>query len=157
MPRHEPCLLPSVFNRLADLSAGGSDSDRWYDVATLTQAVRRDLEDLLNTQQSVPGLRREHPGLADSIIGYGVPDPAGYALETPSGRRQFAAALTHVLRTFEPRFSDVRVEVGRGAEEKLRELHFRIIARLAVETAPQIVFESRLHVPSGQFHVGEEV
>jgi type VI secretion system protein ImpF len=149
-------LMPSVFDRLADVSTGGVSSDKWYDLATLTQAVRRDLEDLLNTQQSVPDLAIDFPELAKSVVGYGVPDPSTFPLDTPAGRRRLAAALTLAINTFEPRLSDVRIELGSAAGEKLRELRFRVVARLTVETAPTVIFESKLHVPSGQFSIGEE-
>ncbi|MEZ6087915.1 MAG: type VI secretion system baseplate subunit TssE [Pirellulaceae bacterium] len=149
-------LMPSVFDRLADVSTLGANSQPWYDVDALTQAVRRDLEDLLNTQQTIPQLAIDYPELAESVVGFGVPDPSMFALDTPSGRRRLAAALTTVIDTFEPRLSDVRIELGSVSGEKLRELKFRVVARLAIETAPQIVFESNLHVPSGQFRIGKE-
>ncbi len=146
-------LLPSVLDRLADVSSAGAGSDTWYDVAALTQAVRRDLEDLLNTQQSIPDLGIEFPLLAESVVGFGVPDPSTFPLDTPSGRRRFAAALMQVIALFEPRLTDVRIELGDQSKEKMRELRFRVVARLAVEPAPQIIFESNLHVPSGQFTI----
>ncbi|QEG40602.1 type VI secretion system baseplate subunit TssE [Roseimaritima ulvae] len=148
-------LLPSVFDRLVDVSSEGSGSDSWYDVAALTQAVRRDLEDLMNTQQSIPDLALEFPLLAESVVGFGVPDPSTYALDTPSGRRRFAAALMNVIDVFEPRLTDVRIELVDQRSQNLRELKFQVVARLAVEPAPQIVFETNLHVPSGQFTLEE--
>ncbi|QDV11745.1 Gene 25-like lysozyme [Rosistilla oblonga] len=156
LPTNKLSLLPSVFDRLADLSNDGFDSQPWYDVATLSNAVRRDLEDLLNTQQSLPELGRDFPLLAESVVGFGVPDPSTFALDTPSGRRCLAAALLNVINTFEPRLSDVRIELGNANGEKFRELKFRVVARLAIETSPQIVFESKLHVPSGQFSIGQD-
>ncbi|MEM9589195.1 MAG: type VI secretion system baseplate subunit TssE [Planctomycetota bacterium] len=154
LPR-QSMLLPSVFDRLADVSVGGPDSPEWYDVPTLTTAVRRDLEDLLNTQQSIPGLALESPLLADSVVGFGVPDPSTFSLDTPAGRRRLAAALVEVIHRFEPRLSDVQIELGSDSGLKLCDLRFRVVARLAVETAPQVIFESSLHVPSGQFSIGE--
>jgi len=149
-------LMPSVLDRLADVSESGSESDHWYDVAAMTAAIRRDLEDLLNTQQSLPHLGIQYPELGESIMAFGVPDPTTYPLDTPAGRRRLATALLKVIRTFEPRLSNVRVELGSIKGEKLRELRFRIIARLVVETEHQIVFESNLHVPSGQFSIDKE-
>jgi type VI secretion system protein ImpF len=146
-------LLPSVFDRLADLSSQGADSPAWYDVAQLTRVVRRDLEDLLNTQRSVPTLAVDFPLLSESVVGYGVPDASTFPLDTPNGRRRFASELCDVIRTFEPRLTDVKIELAGDQKDKFRELRFRVIARLAVESAPQLVFESILHVPTGQFSV----
>jgi len=146
-------LLPSVFDRLADLSTQGADSPAWYDVAALTRAVRRDLEDLLNTQRSIPKLAYDYPLLSESVVGYGVPDPSSFALDTPQGRRRFASEICKVIKTFEPRLTDVQIELAGDHKNKFRELRFRVIARLAVESAPQLVFESILHVPTGQFSI----
>lgn len=153
-----PMLLPSVFDRLADLSAEGVDSPAWYDIAALTRSVRRDLEDLLNTQRSIPHLAADFPLLSESVVGYGVPDPSTFALETPQGRRRFASELCQVIKTFEPRLTDVQIELAGDQKNKFRELRFRVIACLAVESAPRLVFESILHVPTGQFSIeGSEV
>lgn len=146
-------LLPSVFDRLADLSFQGGDSPAWYDVSELTRVVRRDLEDLLNTQRSIPNLASDFPLLSESVVGYGVPDSVTFALDTPNGRRRFASELCEVIRTFEPRLTDVKIELAGVQKDKFRELRFRVIARLAVESAPQLVFESILHVSTGQFSV----
>jgi len=152
-PSRETMLLPSVFDRLMDVSRDGPDSERWYDVDRLTRAVRRDLEDLLNTHQAIPHLGIEFPRLAESVVGYGVPDPSEFPLETPAGRRRFAVALSEVIRRHEPRLNDVRIEVVSGDSGQQRELDFRVIGRLAVEPAPRVVFESKLHVPTGQFSI----
>jgi len=149
----ETLLLPSVFDRLADLSFNGASSPAWYDVAALTRVVRRDLEDLLNTQRAIPKLAADFPLLADSVVGYGVPDPSTFALDTPQGRRRFAYELCEVIKAFEPRLTDVEIELPGDQKDKFRELRFRVIARLKVESAPQLVFESILHVPTGQFSV----
>jgi type VI secretion system protein ImpF len=146
-------LLPSVFDRLADISLQGADSSAWYDVETLTSAVRRDLEDLLNTQKSIPALAADFPMLSRSVVGYGVPDPSTYPLETPLGRRRFASDLRQTIETFEPRLTEVQVELAGNQGEKFRELRFRVIAKLTVESAPRLVFESVLHVPTGQFSI----
>ncbi len=146
-------LLPSVFDRLADLSFQGAESPAWYDITAMTRVVRRDLEDLLNTQRSIPKLAIDFPFLSESVVGYGVPDPSTFALDTPHGRRRFASELCEVISTFEPRLTDVKIDLAGDQKNKFRELRFRVIARLAVESAPQLVFESILHVPSGQFSV----
>jgi len=147
-------LLPSVFDRLADLSTQGAESPAWYDVAALTRAVRRDLEDLLNTQRSIPKLAIDYPLLSESVIGYGVPDPSSFALDTPQGRRRFVSEICRVITTFERRLTDVQIELAADQKNRFRELRFRVIARLAVEAAPRLIFESLLHVPTGQFSIG---
>jgi type VI secretion system protein ImpF len=150
---NDTLLLPSVFDRLADLSSNGVNSPAWYNIATLTRVVRRDLEDLLNTQKSIPNLEQDFPFLAASVVGYGASDPSSFALDTPQGRRRFANEMCEVIKTFEPRLTDVKIELSGDQKDKFRELRFRVIAKLKVESAPQLVFESILHVSTGQFSV----
>ena len=149
-------VLPSVLNRLIDVSLGDTDRRTWYSVADLIAAVRSDLEDLLNTRQAIADLDLDYKNLADSILNYGVPDPTRFALETPTGRRRLASCLMAVIGCFEPRLKNVFVEpIVTNRDDKFRELRFRVSGRLAVESAPQVVFESTLHVPSGQYRIEE--
>jgi type VI secretion system protein ImpF len=149
-------VLPSVFNRLVDVSMGDTDRRAWYSVADLIGGVRSDLEDLLNTRQPMADLDLDYQNLGDSILNYGVPDPSRFALETPLGRRRLASCLASIIRCFEPRLHSVMVEpLTSQKDEKFRELRFRVTGRLAIESAPQVIFESTLHVPSGQYKVKE--
>lgn len=149
-------VLPSVFNRLMDVSLGDTDRRIWYSIEDLIAAVRTDLEDLLNTRQPIVDLDLDYDELGDSILNYGVPDPSRFALETPVGRRRLASCLVTIIRVFEPRLTNVSVEsLANQRDDKFRELRFRVTGRLAIEAAPQVVFESTLHVPSGQYKVKE--
>lgn len=155
MSRTARNLLPSLWDRLADLSVDGVNSEPWYTVDEFVQTVRRDLEDLLNTQRSIPHLEDDFPELSKSLLNFGVPDPASFALDTPAGRRRFAGTLAEAIEVFEPRLRNVQIEMLTGEGQKFRDLEFRVVATLAVEAAPQIIFESQLHIPSGQFTVGQ--
>ena len=61
MPRVDPHqgLMPSLLDRLIDPDAEGTVGRHGYDLQQVIDAVRRDLEDLLNT----------HPSYTD------IPDP----------------------------------------------------------------------------------
>lgn len=149
-------VLPSVLNRLVDVSMGDTDRRTWYSINDLIAAVRVDLEDLLNTRQPIADLDLDFATLADSILNYGVPDPSRFSLETPAGRRRLASCLMAVIGCFEPRLKNVLVEpITDKKDDKFRELRFRVSGKLAVESAPQVVFESTLHVPSGQYRIEE--
>ena len=156
MPAAANQVLPSVLNRLVDVTMGDAERRAWYSIDDLVSAVRADLEDLLNTRQPIADLDLDYPLLGDSILSYGVPDPSRFALDTPSGRRRLAASLVAVISCFEPRLTQVVVEpIIDRVDDKFRELRFRVCGRLAVESAPQVIFESTLHVPSGQYRVEE--
>jgi type VI secretion system protein ImpF len=154
MSKASDLVLPSVLNRLVDVSMGSDDRRSWYDVEELIGVVRDDLEGLLNTRQTMVDIAQEYPGLEKSILGYGVPDPSCFALETPTGRRRYANCLVAIITCFEPRLHSIRVDaVADASGEKFRELRFRISGRLAVDSAPRVVFESTLHIPSGQYRI----
>src|SRR5207302_10361531 len=67
-------LMPSIIDRLIDPESGGTAWRRGYGVEQMMGAVRRDLEDLLNTRQTSKGISDQFVETRRSIIGYGLPD-----------------------------------------------------------------------------------
>ena len=67
-------LLPSMLDRLIDPESAGTAWRRGYGIHQMIDAVRRDLEDLLNTRQSHQGMPEEFVELQRSIATYGLPD-----------------------------------------------------------------------------------
>lgn len=147
----EHSLMPSVLDRLIDASR--SQVERlWYDEAEMVASVERDLEDLLNARQTYIGLDK-FPELRRSIIGFGLPDSANFDLEIPQSRLQFARTIETVIREFEPRVEDVRVQLIDSNKEQLRKLQFRIDAKLRVDSAPDVSFETTLQLTTGHYEV----
>jgi len=116
-------------------------------------ALKRDLEWLLNTRQ--PPL----PEIADyalaktSVINYGLPDITAMGLNSASDNRRLRLAIETCLRNFEPRLSDVRVTLDSG-DTTDRKLRFHIEGSMKLDPAPEEVsFDTVLELSSGEYKV----
>jgi type VI secretion system protein ImpF len=149
-------FLPSVLDRLLDDSPNSAASrprNRSQQLGDLRNAVRRDLEALLNTHQccrSPPAAMTELPR---SLLEYGVPDFLTVNAAAGTAREQYRAAVEDTIRRFEPRFKMVKVTLV--AENPAdRSLRFHIDALMYAEPAPERVsFDSLLDPSSQSFSV----
>ncbi len=154
--RADTPLVPSLLDRLLDdfpEASAESARDRTQRLADLKRAVRRDVEDLLNTRR-----RPLPPGLVEtptSVLAYGLPDFSGGGPATGKEREAFARQIEGVLRTFDRRLTNVKVEL-RAGDDGARTLRFHITALLAADPAPEPVeFDSTLEPATGTFAVAE--
>jgi type VI secretion system protein ImpF len=153
----EQPLVPSVLDRLLDDDPDVSREpakNRHQVLRELKQAVRRDLENLLNTRarcQAAPPHLKE---LKQSLIHYGLPDFSGAGLGDAQDRDSICRMLQTVIRQGEPRFKSVDVQILGNPEPLDRTLRFRIDALLIADPAPEpIVFDSILKPATGDFEV----
>jgi type VI secretion system protein ImpF len=149
----QPGLLPSILDRLIDSTSAGTSWQRGYDLTKTLQAVQRDLENLLNTHQSFPGQLQSFPETANSIAGYGLPEVISFRVSTPQQREQICQLLQETILRFEPRLKDVRATALDNDENKSSKVRFRIDARLVVEPAPEVAFETVLELTTGKHSV----
>jgi type VI secretion system protein ImpF len=152
-PKAEQGLMPSVLDRLIDADASGTAWRRGYGLEQIVEAVRRDLEDLVNTRQSHPDVPAEFNELRRSILLYGLPDFGSLSAFTSQQRQEIARLLEAVVNQFEPRLRDVRATLLDAADDKSRTVHFRIDARLRLEPAPNVVFETTLDLGTGRYSI----
>jgi type VI secretion system protein ImpF len=145
--------MPSVLDRLIDPEAGGTAWRRGYGPEQMADAVQRDLEDLLNTRQSHGGLPAEFEEVASSIVAYGLPDLTSLRAETPEQRAAIGRELEAVIARFEPRLRDVRAALLDPGDNKERTVRFRVEARLCVEPAPEVAFDTVLELSTGRYHI----
>ncbi|MGO8744502.1 MAG: type VI secretion system baseplate subunit TssE [Thermoguttaceae bacterium] len=118
------------------------------------QTVCRDLENLLNTHQRCVSCPQGLDELKRSVLTYGIPDIRAAELGTDVGRQQFARLVEEILRTFEPRFLRVKVDLADNTDPIDRTLRFRIEALLRVEPAPEpVVFDSAIEPSTGNVEV----
>lgn len=148
MARVDPqrALVPSVLDRLLDDDPGvTSEPQTGRPLRELRKAVRRDLEQLLNTRRRPVAWPEELAELERSLVNYGIPDVSGAAFASQRAREEFLRAIEAVIRRAEPRFASVRV-VPLDKEEPLdRTLRFRIDGQLRAEPAPEpVAFDSEL-------------
>lgn len=149
----QQALMPSILDRLIDPGSGGTAWRRGYGLQDMVDVVRRDLEDLLNTRQSHQGLPEAFVETQRSIIGYGLPDMTAINALTSQQREEIGRLLEAVVTRFEPRLRDVRATLVDPGESKQPTLRFRIDARLCVEPAPDVAFETILELTTGHSSV----
>jgi type VI secretion system protein ImpF len=149
MATPHPRLLPSFLDRLIDPeSMGGRLAG--YDHRQMADAVRDDLEDLLNARLTAVDLPPGFEETTRSIVTYGLPDLSGYDVSGHGARTDLARVVAAVIDRFEPRLRNVRVAV---LDEKTKgglSLRFRVEAELNVDPAPEVGFETVLELTTGR-------
>lgn len=151
-------VTPSILDRLIDLDPRESreaPKSRSTSIRELKTAVRRDLEWLLNSRSyvdaSVPGLEET----SHSVAVYGLPDIVGLGAQNYEEQKRLSNALEQAIRKFEPRFLDLKVTMEPPSVTE-RAIKFRIEANLDMDPVPEpIVFDTFLHLGSGDFSINE--
>jgi type VI secretion system protein ImpF len=150
-------LVPSVLDRLLDDEPDVSRearASRHQVLRELKLAVRRDLENLLNTRVRCQSPPEHYKELNQSLVNYGIPDITGANLSSAQDRDDFCRQLTTIIRQYEPRFMSVSVKPIPNAEAGDRTFRFKIDAMLIAEPAPEpIIFDSELRPGTGDFEV----
>jgi type VI secretion system protein ImpF len=146
-------LLPSILDRLVDPDSGGTAWRQGYGVEQIVDAVQRDLEDLLNTRQSHAGLPRGFIEVQQSIVAYGLPELTSLNAVTPNQRAEIGRLLEVVVMQFESRLRDVRATVVEGGDGLERTIKFRLQARINVDPAPEVAFDTILELTTGRYSI----
>jgi type VI secretion system protein ImpF len=152
-PNPEQGLMPSFIDRLIDPESGGTRGRKWYTIEEVEATVLRDLEDLLNTRQTHTGLPPDFKELHKSIYAYGLPDLTSLNAVTPAQREEICRIIEETVATFEPRLKDARAFIMGNNDGNDRTIRFRIEARLNVEPAPAVAFETELELTTGHYRV----
>jgi type VI secretion system protein ImpF len=147
----ETLVTQSILDRLQAVEewpATRSQSVRFF-----KDALKRDLEWLLNTRQPpIPELP-EYPLAKASVINFGLPDITSLGLSSASDHTRLRKAIEICLRNFEPRLTDVRVTLE-GSDMTDRRLRFHIEGNIKLDPAPEEVsFDTVLELSSGEYKV----
>jgi type VI secretion system protein ImpF len=159
MSRHDalPQLLPSVLDRLIDKEPTSQVEAPTPPPVVLREirlAVRRDLENLLNTRRLHKAPAKDDDPLALSTVGYGIPDFTGAAANTEA----MLAAIEDAIRRFEPRLKNVRVQLDGPKQTVDRTLRFRIEGTLWIEPLREpVAFRSKWESSTSSMQVEGEV
>lgn len=136
----------SLFDRLIDDApdeAQEPQEDEEAAFARFKLGLRRDLEGLLNGKRPhAPWLGRD-PEIADTIVGFGMPDLSTEDFAAAAVRERIRRMIATCIRTYETRLTRVEVEVD-GAPTSTG-VRFRITAVLrfaALEEA--VTYDARL-------------
>lgn len=146
-------LQPSILDRLIDPESAGTAILVGYDERKMLAAVRRDLEELLNTRQTQADLPESFAELHRSILAYGLPDLTSFDAVTPDDRRRIGQMIEKIIERFEPRLRDVRATVLTPGESRERTIRFRVDARLCLDPAPEVAFDTVLELSTGRYAV----
>jgi type VI secretion system protein ImpF len=147
-------LMPSIIDRLIDPGSGGTAWRRGYGIEQMMQSVQRDLEDLLNTRQTHQGLPEEFKEVQNSLVAYGLPDLNSLNAATPQQRQQIGRVIESIIARFEPRLKDIKATmIDGGTDNKARTIKFRIDARMRVDPAPEVAFDTILELTTGHYSI----
>jgi type VI secretion system protein ImpF len=136
----------SLFDRLIDDAPDethepADDEDSAF--AKLKQGLRRDLEGLLNAKRPHAAWLTRSPEVADTVIGFGLPDLSTEDFGTAAVRERIRRMIATCIRTYEPRLAGVEVDVE-GAPTSTG-VRFRISAVLRVAGLEEAVtYDARL-------------
>jgi len=158
--RTDQLLLPSVLDRLIDEDPQVQREparSRSQLLRELKQAVRRDLENLLNTRVRCVPWPAELAELRQSLVNYGIPDLTGSSLGSSKEREEFRRTIQAIIVLFEPRLKKLYVSLHDQSEAMDRTIRFHIEAILQAEPAPEpVAFDSTLRLSTGSFEVRGE-
>jgi type VI secretion system protein ImpF len=154
-PAQKTPLLPSLLDRLIEPRDGETDdlSSRGQSVRELEEAVRRDLQDLLNTRRAAMDGFPDDSELSRSLLMFGLPELTGFDPTVPDQRRTLQGIIEQAVQRFEPRLMNVRVTTM-TADSGGRGLRMSVEALLKVSPAPlPITFDTVVKPGSEQWQV----
>src|SRR5579862_6814953 len=146
----------STLDRLIDGDPGNSSEaspTRSQSVRQLKEALRRDLEWLLNTRRIAVPPDESLKELNRSVYVYGLPDFTAYSLKNPKDQAKLVRFLHTTVKLFEPRLANMRV-VPLDEIAATRTLRFRIEGLLMMDPSPERVsFDTVLELTRGEYEV----
>ena len=143
-------LTPSILDRLAaEADPSGRPARFGFDMQQMVDAVRRDLEDLLNTRRTAGRAADAFPEVSASVVTYGMPDLASMSAGTEAERAEVGRIIEGVINRFEPRLREVHAHLVGGVDGKERSVRFHIQAHLNVDPSPEIGFDTVLELTTG--------
>lgn len=147
----ETLVTQSVLDRL--MAVDEWPTTRSQSLRYFKDALKRDLEWLLNTRQPPMPELADYTLAKGSCINYGLPDITAMGLNSASDNRRLRLAIEACLRYFEPRLSGVRVTLD-GGDLTDRKLRFHIAGVMNLDPAPEeISFDTVLELSSGEYKV----
>ena len=150
-------LVPSLLDRLIDEEperVSETPASQNQILSDLRLSIRRDLENLLNTRSPHFTIPEQYPELQKSVVNYGIPGLTGLDMESNKVRTRYIKEIEQVIRTFEPRFLEVKVIANNSSFKADRTLSFRIEGLIQAYPAPEpVVFDSELEPSLGQFSI----
>ncbi len=143
----------SVLDRLIDREPGTqveAPLSRSQSVRLLKQAVRRDLEWLLNTRRIAEPPGDDLPELQQSLYCFGLPDFSSLTMASSADQAKLIRQLLSAIKLFEPRLDNVRIVPVESTETGMQRLTLRIEGMLKMDPSPEPVsFDTVIELKSG--------
>ncbi len=123
----------------------------------LRNAVKRDLEWLLNSSRTAEPIPETYKEVLSSLYVYGLPDINSVTLDNSQDEARLVRSLETAILTFEPRLMRVRVTTYERLSKKKTALVFHVEAYLMIDPAPErISFDTVLEIAKGSYTVKED-
>jgi type VI secretion system protein ImpF len=140
-------VRPSVLDRLIDDDPRSNVEPaltRSQSVRQFKTALRRDLEWLLNARRVIKPVPEECEQLARSVFTFGLPDITSMSKDSRESFEKLARMIQSAIDVFEPRLTDVTVQLREGNSKLLRDVHFVIDGILKLDPMPErVMFDTR--------------
>lgn len=155
MAKAEPerSVQQSVIDRLLDDDPSNQSEapvSRTESVRALREAVRRDLEALLNTRQTIDTAPDGLDEVAASVYHYGIPDITSMSRDAPDTPARLTRLVEEAIALFEPRLTAVKVVAAPDDRGPAGELRFVIEGTLELDPVPErISFDTVLDAQKG--------
>src|SRR3954471_12825401 len=140
-------VRPSVLDRLIDDDPKSNVEPpltRSQSVRQFKTALRRDLEWLLNARRVITPVPDECEQLGRSVFTFGLPDITSMSKDSRESFERLARLIQSAIDVFEPRLTDVTVQLREGNSKLLRDAHFVIDGILKLDPMPErVLFDTR--------------
>jgi type VI secretion system protein ImpF len=156
----ERTVQQSLLDRLIDYdpkSGGDPPMSLGESVRRFKDALRRDLEWLLNSRRSPIDVPEAYAEVQNSVLWYGLPDISSMQRDSRAARDRLRRKVQEAIAAFEPRIADPRVTILEGDDDPKQQLRFLIEGMMRADPAPeQIAFDTVLELSSGDYQVTGE-
>ncbi|PRH88002.1 type VI secretion system baseplate subunit TssE [Labrys okinawensis] len=153
----EQVLSRSILDRLLDATPDLAQDPALSladQAREMREAIRRDLEALLNTRRCPTSPPDRLAELGDALVSYGVDGIVSANLVTDEAKLQLARVIERRIALFETRLSNIRVTILKNRTQGERTLRMRIEATFRLyDGMPPINFESTIDPSSQRFQV----
>lgn len=135
-------LHTSILDKLIDLDPHENQDGaktQALSLSNLRACVLRDVQNLLNSKMQWNTWPDWYKELDTSLLNYGLSDLAGLAVISDERKQRYCRDIKNILTRFEPRFTDIEVELLPPAKDNERMLPINITAVLYADSDPEHV------------------
>ena len=153
----ETTITISALDRLIDLEPDNrmeNPLSRTQSVRLLKNAVRRDLEWLLNTRRIADPPDEGLKEVNRSVYTYGLPDLSALTMASAPDRNRLVRQVLAAINLFEPRLTSVRLVMVETPDAGKKDVRLRIEAMLRMDPVPEpVTFDTVIELKSGNCHL----